>query len=103
MTFSQNQQLSSIGEGVKKKLVKIGKEVKKLQTLTSKVRFLIKKKRVEYDFLRGPQEQLPYQKLGRLIVAFGSYRSKTIKLALNGQNFAIPWPKIRHIRIFPAL
>ena len=33
---------------------------------------------------------------------FGSYRSKTLKLALNGQNFAIPWPKIRHIRIFPV-
>ena len=26
--------------------------------------------------------------------------SKTVNLALNGQNFAIPWPKIRHIRIF---
>ena len=33
----------SIGERVKKKLVKIRKEVKKLQTLTSKMRFLIKK------------------------------------------------------------
>ena len=31
-----------------------------------------------------------------------SYRPKTLKLALNGQNFAISWPKIRHIRIFPA-
>ena len=42
------------------------------------------------------------QKLGRFIVAFGSYRSKTLKLALNGHNSAIPWPKIRHLRIFPA-
>ena len=33
-------------------------------------------------------------------MAFGSYRSKTLKLVLNGQNFAIPWPKIRHVRIF---
>ena len=51
---------------------------------------------------RGPSEQLPQKKLGILIVAFGSYRPKTLKLALNGQNFTISWPKIRHIRIFPA-
>ena len=51
---------------------------------------------------RGPSEQLPYKKLGRFIVAFGSYRPETFKLALNGRNFAIPWPKIRRIRIFPV-
>ena len=51
---------------------------------------------------RGPQEQLPYQNLGIFIVAFGSYRPKTLKLALNGQNFASPWPNICHIRIFPV-
>ena len=35
-----------LGEGVRKKLVKFGKEAKKLQTLTSKMEFLIRKKRV---------------------------------------------------------
>ena len=45
---------------------------------------------------RRRQEQLPCHKFGRFIVAFGSYRPKTLKLALNGQilvlngqNFAI--------------
>ena len=42
-------------------------------------------------------EQLPYQKLGILIVSFGSYRPKTLKtskfdqkMALNGPKYAIP-------------
>ena len=46
-------------------------------------------------FQRKLYEQLPYQKLGRFIVAFGGYRSKTLKtvnfgqkMALNGPNFA---------------
>ena len=38
---------------------------------------------------RRPPDQLLYRKLGRFIVPFGSYRPKTLKLALNGQNFAI--------------
>ena len=48
------------------------------------------------------EDRLPYQKFGRFIVVFGNYGPKTLKLALNGQNFANPWPKICHIRIFPA-
>ena len=51
-------------------------------------------------FSRRPEKQLSYQKLGRFIAAFGSYRPKTLKtlnsgkngqiLALNDKNFAIP-------------
>ena len=61
---------------------------------------------IEYDFLKEdhknnlPKIRKIHSGLGRFIVAFGSYRPITLKLALNGQNFTIPWPKIRHIRIF---
>ena len=65
---------------------------------------------IEYDFLKEDHKNnFHTKKLGRFIAAFGIYRSKTLKtvnfgqnMALNGQNFAISWPKIRHIRIFPA-
>ena len=58
---------------------------------------------IEYDFLKEDHKNnFHTKKLGIFIVAFGSYRQKTLKLALNGQKFAIPWPKIWHIRIFPA-
>ena len=43
---------------------------------------------------RGPSEQLPYQKLGRFIVAFGSYRSKTLRTVNFGQKMAKFWPQI---------
>ena len=58
---------------------------------------------IEYDFLKKDHKEIFNTKsYEKFIVAFGSYRPKTVKLALNGQNSAIPWPKIRHIRIFPA-
>ena len=49
---------------------------------------------IECDFFeREPSEQLPYKKLGRFIVAFGSYRPKTSTngqiLTTNGQILAI--------------
>ena len=56
-------------------------------------------------FQRKRLEQLPYQKLGRFIAAFGSYRPKTLKtvnFAPKWPNFGLKWPKFRHIRIFPA-
>ena len=45
-----------------------------------------------------PYDDKPYsltfdQKLGKFIVGFGSYGPKLSKLALNGQNFAIPFQK----------
>ena len=49
----------------------------------------------EYDFFqRGPYEQLPYQKLGRFIAAFGSYRAKTLKTVNFAQKMAKFWPQM---------
>ena len=40
---------------------------------------------------RRPKEQLPYQKLGRFIAAYGSYRPKTLKTVNFGQKMAKFW------------
>ena len=56
-------------------------------------------------FQRKLHEQLAYQKLGRFIAAFGSYRSKLSQLSILAKkwpNFGLKWPKLRHIRIFLA-
>ena len=50
-------------------------------------------------------KEVPYQKLGRFIAAFGSYRSKTLKTVNFCQkwpNFHLKWPKFHQIRIFQA-
>ena len=51
---------------------------------------------------RSSQEQLPYQKLGTFMAAFGSYGSKTLKNVNFGQNFGHKWPNFGHFRIFLA-
>ena len=45
--------------------------------------------KTQYDWFPNKEskfKEIPYQKLGRFIAAFGSYRSKTLKIVNFGQK-----------------
>ena len=62
-------------------------------------------KHTEYNFFKKLYEQHAFQKLGRFMAEFGSYRSKLSKLSIlagKRPNFGLKWPKFCPTRIFQA-